>query len=396
MRIVADKNIPLVAEAFAVFGEVVLCDGRSLTARDLQQADVLLVRSVTAVNATLLDNTPVKFVGSATIGVDHIDQDYLKLNGIEFCHTPGSNAHAVVEYILVALLHLAVTEGCALGDKTVGIIGYGNIGKRLAAALDLLGVQYLLNDPPLAMQDKQFARHHVDLEAIQHCDIISLHVPLTQGGAHPSYHLVDAAFIAALSSAAVLINTSRGAVVDNLALARYLAKPQCTLRTIIDVWEQEPAINTALLAQATLATPHIAGYGLEARLNATQQLYNAVCDYFSYSPVWQYRVDSPLNPCLQLPAMAIAGAISDAGGSVATTLLEQRCLQQLFMQVYDIEQDDQRLRRLLKLSPAEQGAYFDGLRKNYTNRHAFSAYSCPISGHAKIDTLMLGLGFQPT
>ncbi|HEY3487465.1 MAG TPA: NAD(P)-dependent oxidoreductase, partial [Gammaproteobacteria bacterium] len=192
MLIVADRNIPQVEEAFTAIGEVRLVDGRGLNALQLQDADILLVRSVTPVNAKLLSGSKVRFVGSATIGIDHIDLEYLRSSGIEFAYAPGSSAQAVAEYVLSAILALHAGR---VDIGTVGIIGYGNTGSRLARLLDVLGIEYLLNDPPLADSGTWPDREFVSLADIKQADIISLHVPLTAAGPYPTHHLIDAGFM---------------------------------------------------------------------------------------------------------------------------------------------------------------------------------------------------------
>ena len=221
MRIVVDENIPYAVEAFGALGSVRCFAGRDLSADAVRDADVLLVRSVTRVDADLLRGSQVRFVGSATIGTDHIDLDYLRSQGIGFAHAPGSNADSVVEYIMAALLGLAAARGEGLRGKVIGIIGCGNIGGRLAVRLPALGLRVLKNDPPLAARAEADGKPHdfVSLDAVlKKSDIITLHVPLTKQGRHATHHLINDTTLCSLNPASWLLNSSRGAVVSNEAL----------------------------------------------------------------------------------------------------------------------------------------------------------------------------------
>jgi erythronate-4-phosphate dehydrogenase len=373
MLIVADRNIPQVQEAFAGLGEVRLCEGRSLSAAELQDADILLVRSVTPVNDALLADSKVRLVGSATIGTDHVDVQYLHDRGIEFAYAPGTNALAVAEYVLAALL--AVHEEKPQGP--VGIIGYGNTGGAFARLLAVIGIEYRVNDPPLQQSGTRKNINFVSLAEIQRCPIISLHVPLIRGGPHPTLHLVNEPFLNDLAPGTLLINSSRGAVVDNPALAMRLLHGD--LRAILDVWEGEPAINPQLLERVLLGTPHIAGYSLEGRLEGTQRMYETVCKFLNVKPAWRYTAQKPRQPVLTTHKKGFA-AICD-----------------LVLQAYDIRRDDAELRALLLLSAAEQAAGFDRLRRDYQARREFAAYQCRVAAHDSVlQKQLVGLGFAPT
>jgi erythronate-4-phosphate dehydrogenase len=369
MLIIADRNIACAEEAFGSLGELRLVDGRALTARDVRDADILLVRSVTRVNRDLLAGSKIRFVGSATIGADHIDLDYLRDNGITFAHAPGSNAQAVAEYVLSAIL--ALHSGKPVGR--LGIIGYGNTGSRLAKLLDVLGIETLVNDPPLQASGIK-TRQFVALEEICNADIISLHVPLIRTGRFPTYHLVDKPFLQKLLPDCLLINTSRGAVVDNIALSKHLDNNR--LSAVLDVWEGEPAINFELLGKTRLGTPHIAGYSLEGRLNGTAQIYKALCQFLNIEPAWQAPLPSLQEKILTTGQQGFA-AISD-----------------LVLQAYDIRRDDIQLRSLMPLSAAERASGFDRLRRDYPVRREFSAYRCRVDNGGEILKRQLaGLGF---
>jgi erythronate-4-phosphate dehydrogenase len=356
MLIVADRNIPQVQEAFAGIGEVRLHEGRSLKAADVRDAGILLVRSVTPVTADLLKGSQVRFVGAATIGTDHVDLDYLQRSGIEFAYAPGSNARAVAEYVVAVLLALHAEKP----QGPVGIVGYGNIGRALAGLLDVLGIEYLINDPPLQQSGTAQDVEFVSLAEIQRAPIISLHVPLVKTGPHPTHHLVDAAFLQQLSPRCLLLNTARGAVVDNRALAAHTQR----IRAVLDVWEGEPAIDPALLEHVLLGTPHIAGYSAEGRLNGTQRMYEAVCEFLRLEPVWRYARPAPRQPVL------------------STQLQGYAALRDLVLQAYDVRQDAAQLRVLLPQPAAERAAGFDRLRRDYPARPEFAAYRCRLEAGA--------------
>lgn len=370
MLIVADRNIPQVQEAFADIGEVRLCEGRSLEASDVRDADILLVRSVTNVNAALLGGSRLRFVGSATIGTDHVDMDYLESCGIHFAYAPGTNALAVAEYVLAALL--ALYEDKPKGP--VGIVGYGNTGSALSRLLKVLGIEYLANDPPLEQSGRRDVKF-VSLAEIRRCPIISLHVPLTRDGQHPTYHLVDESFLSDLAPGTLLINSSRGAVVSNPALLTCLYRGG--LRAVLDVWEGEPAINAELLERVQLGTSHIAGYSVEGRLNGTQCMYEAVCAFLGIPPTWRYTVQAPLKPVLTTPRKSFAA------------------LRDIVLQAYDICRDDAALRALLLLPSAQRAAGFDRLRRDYPPRREFAAYRIASVLDSRVQEQITALGFAP-
>ena len=248
MKIIADENMPLVDEFFASHGDVVKLPGRTMTPDQVADADVLLVRSVTQINEALLADSGVQFVGTATIGEDHIDRDYLAKRGIGFASAPGCNAIGVVDYILSCLAQLFQYEPAGFLDKTVGIVGAGNVGGLLWRRLTALGVTCLVSDPPL--QDAGM-ENLCGFEQVLAADVVSLHTPLTRQGPHPTWHLLDAIGLQALRPGTVLINSGRGEVVDNLAVKQRLATTQ-DLTVILDVWENEPTIDTELLPVAGL------------------------------------------------------------------------------------------------------------------------------------------------
>ncbi|MHB0776461.1 4-phosphoerythronate dehydrogenase PdxB [Halomonas sp. WWR20] len=278
MRILVDENIPLAEEFFGELGEITRLPGRAITADAVHPYDVLLVRSITRVDAALLHGSRVRFVGTCTIGTDHIDTAYLAQQRIGFASAPGCNADSVVDYVLSSLLLLAEEEGFSLSGKTVGIVGVGNVGQRLHARLDELDVNCLLCDPPRA--ENEGAQGFADLDSvIERADILCLHTPLIESGPHATYHLMNRERIQALKPGCVLINAGRGACLDNAALRERL-QAHNDLRTVLDVWECEPDIDETLYTLVDIATPHIAGYSMDGKMRGTEMVYQAAMRYF--------------------------------------------------------------------------------------------------------------------
>ena len=271
LKILADENIAYAQHFFADIGELILLPGRAISRSDVQDADILLVRSVTPVNRELLEGTAVRFVGSCTIGTDHVDAQWLSENNIHFSYAPGCNAQAVVEYVLAALQALEVN----LAASKVGIVGCGNVGGRLLRYLQSIDVDVMGYDPFLMNSDLPL----VNFEKILTCDVICLHAPLTKSGAYSTYHMFDTSVINSLKSGTVLLNAGRGAVIDNAALLRRIENSG-DLNVVLDVWENEPAISDDLLAHVAIGTPHIAGYSAEGKLRGTEMVYEALCDFF--------------------------------------------------------------------------------------------------------------------
>jgi erythronate-4-phosphate dehydrogenase len=378
MKIIADENIPAVAQAFGTLGEVTLLPGRSLRAGDVRAADVLLVRSVTRVGRELLEGSRVRFVASATIGFDHIDRDYLRSRSIGFATAPGSNAISAAEYVVSALLALGDREQITMPGCRVGIVGCGNVGSRVRDRLTALGCECLVNDPPLREQGGH--DDFVQLEGLLQADIVSLHVPLERRGPHPTWHLVDKTFLRRMKPGAVLINTSRGAVVDNAALDAVLSERR-DLRVVLDVWEGEPAIAVPLLEKVDLGTAHIAGYSLDGKLRGTEMIYHAVCDHFGCTPRWKAVDVLPTGDAL------------DLRGGTGVDAFER--LREAVFRVYDIRTDDARLRSLLTLTPEERPAAFDRLRKDYPVRREFAATTVLVDdADGALVNLLRGVGFN--
>lgn len=275
MRILADENIPVVDAFFADQGSIRRLPGRAIDRASLAEVDVLLVRSVTEVNRAALADSPVRFVGTCTIGTDHLDLDYFAEAGIAWSSAPGCNARGVVDYVLGCLLAMAEVRGADLAERTYGVVGAGQVGGRLVEVLRGLGWKVLVCDPP--RQAREPDGEFVSLERLlAEADVISLHTPLNRDGEYPTRHLLDETRLAALRPGTWLVNASRGAVVDNQALRRLL-EGGADLEVALDVWEGEPQADPELAARCLIATPHIAGYSLEGKLRGTAQIYQAYC-----------------------------------------------------------------------------------------------------------------------
>lgn len=364
MKIVADQNMLMVEEFFGHLGAIVYLPGRQISAADIADADMLLVRSVTRVDRALLEGSSVSFVGSATIGTDHVDQVYLAEQGIRFAHAPGCNANAVVQYDLSVLSNLQPDwQGC-----TVGIVGCGNVGARVYRTLKSLGVNCLVYDPFLSAEQ---IPDLVDFQSVLAADIICVHTPLTTEGPFPTKHLFNAQVLAGLSENTLLINAGRGAVIDNGALLELL-KSGSTLRVALDVWEPEPNIDTELLERVLLATPHIAGYSREGKIRGTEMLAE---DYYQWS--------------------GKAAVEKTVTAEKTSGIVRGEDLSQIILAAYDIADDDRRMREAIGILSTSSRSdsvaeIFDRLRKDYPQRHEFTYYSAEVPGSLSDQARLLG------
>ena len=376
MHILADENIPLVDEFFAGFGKIRRMPGRSINRAALENVDVLLVRSVTRVDRELLEGSAVRFVGTCTIGTDHLDLDYFEQTGIEWASAPGCNARGVVDYVLGSLLALSEVRGEALARRRFGVVGAGEVGGRLLEVLRGLGWDVRVCDPPRQVRE---AGDFVSLEEIlEECDVISLHTPLTLGGDWPTFHLFDQARLSRLRPGTWLINASRGAVVDNAAL-RDLLLQRPDLEAVLDVWEGEPQVDVALAGLCRIASPHIAGYSLDGKLRGTAQIYAALCAARGVEPAIEL---AQLMPGPALTELAFASS-ADPAEMLAT----------LCRAVYDPRRDDADFRRSLPGDEAQRRAGFDLLRKQYPPRREIDGLKVRIGGHnPALATIVEALG----
>ena len=372
MKIVADQNIPQVADAFADLGEVELRPGREIRREHLRDCRCLLIRTVTRVDRELLEGTPVEFVGTATIGTDHIDLDYLEGAGIACSNAAGCNAEAASEYVISGLFALARERGFDPLARRAGIVGCGNVGSRLVHKLETLGIECLVNDPPLEQAGDR-RRDWVDLDRLLgECDFLSLHVPLTRGGAHPTFHLFDDARLRQLRDGCLLANAARGEVVDNSALLALLGERQ-DLIVFLDTWEGEPLVNRDLLCRVDLATPHIAGYSVEGRLRGTQMILDAACRHFGQESRWHMTQRLP-------PPQRIDGPLESWS--------------ELFRRHCDIRRDHDALLVGADFDDAAFAAHFDGLRRVYPDRLEYERFSIDAADTTLLPAALQNLGFQ--
>lgn len=379
MKIIVDENIPFGREAFETLGDVVLRPGRAISPEDVRDADMLMVRSITKVNAALLDGSRVRFVATATIGVDHLDEAYLRERGIAYASAPGCNANSVGEYIAAALLFLAETRGFKLAGRALGIIGHGNVGKRVEQKARALGIEVVLNDPPLARStgDKKYR----PLDEIFDCPIITTHVPLTKSGPDATRHLLNEAFFARCKTGTIILNTSRGSVCAGDALRAALESGKIGA-AVLDVWEGEPNVDMELLSNCAIATPHIAGYSFDGKVNGTRQIYEAACAFLGVTPSWDA---TPLLPTPDVPSITVDGAAANVQAELAKAVFS----------IYDIRKDDAQMHTLLTMPAAERGPYFDRVRKEYPRRREFQNTRAVVSPpNATIESTLAKIGFQ--
>ncbi|TLX57257.1 4-phosphoerythronate dehydrogenase PdxB [Stutzerimonas nosocomialis] len=376
MRILADENIPLVDAFFGEFGEIRRMPGRAINRAAVEQADVLLVRSVTRVDRDLLEDSAVRFVGTCTIGTDHLDLDHFERVGIDWASAPGCNARGVVDYVLGSILALAERSGVDPATRRYGVVGAGEVGGRLVEVLRGLGWSVQVCDPPRAARE---AGDFVALEQVlADCDVISLHTPLETAGAFATFHLLGGAELDRLQPGAWLINASRGAVVDNAALLRKL-EGGADLQVVLDVWEGEPLVDVELAARCLIATPHIAGYSLEGKLRGTAQIHQAFCAARGLTPGASLEA--------LMPAPGLQG-LSFAAGASPREVLSTLC-----RAVYDPRRDDADFRRSLCGDEASRRAAFDELRKRYPVRREIDGLQVRVDGdNPALERIVRALG----
>lgn len=347
MKTIVAETVLLGREAFETLGEVEVIPDREIGPQHLTDADALIIRSKTKVTPELITGSSVQFIGTATAGFEHIDFKPLETQKIGWCASPGCNADSVADYITAALLHLHSRQGLELKNKTIGIIGVGQVGSRVAKRAEALGLRVLLNDPPRAAREGKNGFQPLE-HVLAESDVITLHVPLITEQPWPTLKMADDRFFEQMSPGSVFINAARGKVLDSDALLLAKAKGQIS-NTVLDVWDPEPQIRADVLAAADIATPHIAGHSLEGKLNGTVQVYQNACRFFHKEPAWD---PSPLLPAVDVPELKI-----DSSGKTVNEVLAEAAAA-----VYDISQD--------QLSEADI-PHFDRLRANYGVRREF-------------------------
>ncbi|GLR62582.1 4-phosphoerythronate dehydrogenase [Marinospirillum insulare] len=373
MRLIVDENLPFTEAFFGKTAELVFLPGSEIKPADVKDADGLLVRSVTQVNEQLLQASKVKFVGTATIGVDHIDEAWLNTKGIKFVSSPGCNANSVVDYVVASLLWLALEDGFKLKDKVIGVVGVGQVGGRLAARLSQYGCKVLLNDPPRAIKgEKGFLDLH---DVLQKADIVCLHTPLTSKGEFATKHLVGVDELALLEGK-YLLNAGRGGVVDQQALKNQIKKKTAPW-LLLDVFEGEPSLDQELITHCLLATPHIAGYSLEGKSRGTEMLYQAWCMHLGIEP------EVTLAELLPVPPVDLLSLDTACG-------VEEACRRAAHLCYHPLN-DSWRLLKALKTNAASAGVY-QALRKNYPIRREFSSLKVKAANPEQASALK-ALGF---
>lgn len=374
LKIIADENIPFVKECFAHLADVTTVGGRNITAEMLRDADAVLVRSITKVGTELLSGSAVKFVGTATIGTDHIDEEYLAENNIGFSSAPGSNANSAAEYIVSAMLNLADRYNFNLSEKSLGIVGVGNVGSRVEKKANALSMTVVLNDPPLQRQTAN--EKYRPIEEIFACDFVTLHTPLTSIGIDKTYHLADEAFFDSLKPDAIFMNTSRGGVHDTKALKNAIIAGKLG-GCVLDVWENEPDIDVDLLKMVDFATPHIAGYSYDGKVAGMVMIYEALCSHFGIKA--KNRSDDFL-PAPTVEEIEIAKDGQNVILNAVNTL-------------YDIKLDNAKMREMVSIEPSKRRMFFDGLRKGYHIRREFQNTNV-CTKDKKLKKILCGIGFE--
>lgn len=372
IKIVADNKIPFLKGALEPFAEVLYISGREISNEILKNADALIIRTRTICNKELLEHTKVKFIASATIGYDHIDIDYCKSRNIKWTNAPGCNSGSVMQYIASALVRLSIKYNFDFSEKTLGIIGNGNVGSKVSKAATALGFRVLVNDPPL--HRASLLDTHVSLKEIKEkADIISLHVPLNMHGIDKTFRLVDQNFLKTIKPSSILINSSRGNVVDTNALKEALKK-KFIKGVVLDVWKNEPHIDIELLDLVDFATPHIAGYSADGKAKGTAMSVQAISDFFGFGlKKWfPVNVPKPLNPVL---AMDFAKKT------------ERELFSEMLLATYDIQSDNERLKTSVET--------FEKQREEYPLRREFENYSIKsISRNKNFEERLQQLGFR--
>jgi len=372
MKVIIDNKIPYIKGALEPFAEVVYLPGNLVTAEAVRDADALVTRTRTPCDRELLEGSTVSFIATATIGFDHIDTAYCDSAGIRWANAPGCNAESVNQYVSSALCSYARRKGFDLAGKTIGIVGVGHVGSRVARTCSILGMEVLLNDPP--RERAEGSSKFVPLETIrEQADIITFHVPLNTHGIDRTHHMVSAEFLRGLMKNPLVINTCRGEVFETMAVLN--ARRSGALEgIIIDCWENEPEPDAGLLNMADYGTPHIAGYSRDGKATGTKMSVRAVSRFFGLGiDDWQPSdVEPPSNPVIELDGNNRSGELVLADAILST---------------YEIERDDRALRK----NPGS----FEQLRGDYPVRREFDSFSVrAVNVEAAVIQKLLELGFN--
>jgi Phosphoglycerate dehydrogenase and related dehydrogenases len=371
MKIVADDKIPFLKGALEPFAEVVYIPGKQISREILKDSDALLIRTRTVCNENLLEGTSIRFIGTATIGFDHIDTHYCRRNKIIWTNAPGCNSSSVQQYIAAALLRISSEHHFNLKDKTLGIIGVGNVGSKVEKFARSIGMNVLLNDPPRARMEGKMNFYSLDA-LLSGSDILTVHVPLNLVGQDQTWHLFNDESFQKIKKGAWFLNSSRGEVTDTYGLRKALYSGMLG-GAVIDVWENEPDIDSGLLQQAFIATPHIAGYSTDGKANGTAMVVNSLNKYFNHPSENWYpsKVPPPASPCISIDC---------------NSKTDEEIIREAVMHTYNIDKDNSSLR----LFPQD----FEKLRGNYPVRREFTSYSVKLkNGSEKAQKTLASLGF---
>ncbi len=372
MKIIADDKIPFLRGVLEPYAGVVYLPGSRIDRAAVHDADALIIRTRTRVDRDLLEGSRVQFIATATIGYDHLDTRYLEEAGIAWTNAPGCNSGSVMQYIAAALSHLAEKRGLSFGKTTLGIVGAGHVGSKVARMAELLGLEVLLNDPPRRRREGDGGFISLP-RLLEDSDIVTLHVPLNKEGEDKTLGMVDEFFVSRMKPGAILINSSRGPVVADAVVKEALRNGHLG-GAVLDVWNNEPQIDRELMALADLATPHIAGYSVDGKANGTAMSVQALARHFGW-PLSQWfpgELPPPKQPVIRLDTVKKG---------------EEELLRQAILHTYPIEQDD----RALRQAPES----FEELRGNYPVRREFQNYTIQLQpDHAFLKKIFSALNFK--
>jgi erythronate-4-phosphate dehydrogenase len=372
VKIIADNKIPFIKGLLEPFAEVEYYPGKEITADKVKDADALIIRTRTKCDAYLLSGSNVRYIATATIGFDHIDTAYCGANNIKWVNAPGCNSGSVMQYVASALVQLSNKYKFSFSEKTIGIVGVGNVGSKVARMASLLGMKVLLNDPP--RKRKEGKVEFVSLKTIQEkADIITFHVPLNMEGRDKTFHLFNGGFLSNMKEGAIIINSSRGEIISTETLKKGLANNKVKA-AVIDVWENEPEIDLELMGLVDIATPHIAGYSADGKANGASMSIQALSRHFNLGLHKWFPENIPPPPNLSFQIDC-------------EKLPMEESLKSCILSTYDILEDDETLRK----SPPT----FENQREDYPLRREFWAYKPEILNDAKnIARLLNELGFS--
>jgi len=372
MKIVADDKIPFLKGILEPYADVVYLPGKDITRDIIKNADALLTRTRTKCTEEFLRGTSLKFIGTATIGFDHIDTQFCSRNNIFWTNSPGCNSSSVQQYIIAALLKMAYEYDFSLKDRTLGIIGVGNVGTKVERFAKLMGMRVLLNDPPRARREGK--KEFVDLSyLLRSSDIVTLHVPLNFVGRDSTYHMFDEKRLTRIKKDAMLLNSSRGEVIETNSLKKAL-NGGWLKAAVLDVWENEPDIDTELLTYVDIATSHIAGYSTDGKANGTSRIINSLCEFFRFPLTNWYPPD--------VPAPSVPVITIDCSGRT-----DEEIIREAVFHSYDITLDDRNLRYDPRM--------FEKLRGDYRIRREFHAFSVKlVSGPERVSGILKDMGFK--